>query len=435
MTIGDNCLEERTKAQICDDLVASLPSASVFARNNDSHAWRKNTNATRHIKAHRTTSDIPVVLLDSVLSDLYDDIVGKKYKPTPKDCTHAVTLMEGLSQGFDDEASMLKFLLGWAETYGWTLVQHGNADANWIVDERMLLNLEVKNEKGSGGGCSYMLNINYYIKHWANHKIAALESLCPTILLEITGPEIAVNGAVFSNSGILCDPFFSASLLCNEYDYHHMCTVARIIGAISKAIGQLKAKREAPHDGFPWFRHIQTAKGEKIRIEYKSNIKNKHLIFRAEQIQESGQRCQVVVKFTPMYGTAAHIVCEKAGCAPALFHVSTVCHFTVVVMEYIDKAVHWNQITDEQQKTEAKKKIKTAMDKLHSEGIVHGDLRATNILVADDRVAVIDFDWSGPTTAEYPFFMNPEIVWPEGVHDGAKLAVEHDEAWISRDFL
>jgi hypothetical protein len=56
--------------------------------------------------------------------------------------------------------------------------------------------------------------------------------------------EIAVNGAVFSDSGILCDPFFTASLLCNEYDHHHMCTVTRIIGVISKAITQLKAKYE-----------------------------------------------------------------------------------------------------------------------------------------------------------------------------------------------
>jgi tRNA A-37 threonylcarbamoyl transferase component Bud32 len=37
----------------------------------------------------------------------------------------------------------------------------------------------------------------------------------------------------------------------------------------------------------------------------------------------------------------------------------------------------------EQQKTAAKKKIKTVIDKLHSEGLVHGDLHATNILIAD----------------------------------------------------
>lgn len=110
-----------TKEQICDDLVAALPSASTFAKSRDSHAktWRNSTTATRHIKAHRTASDIPVVLLDPVLSDLYDDIVGKKYDPTHDDCTHALSLMERLSRGFDEEANMLEFLIkDWGQYYG-----------------------------------------------------------------------------------------------------------------------------------------------------------------------------------------------------------------------------------------------------------------------------------------------------------------------------
>jgi hypothetical protein len=114
----NSCLEKRTKAQICDDLVASLPSTSVFTENNDSYTWRNQTNATHHIKAHHTTSEIALVLLDSVLSDLYNNIINKWYKPISKDCAHVVTLIERLSQGFDDEASILKFLLDWVETYG-----------------------------------------------------------------------------------------------------------------------------------------------------------------------------------------------------------------------------------------------------------------------------------------------------------------------------
>jgi hypothetical protein len=74
---------------------------------------------------------------------------------------------------------------------GWTLVRHGNTDANWIVNDCMLLNIETKNEKGTGTGCSYMQNINYYNKHWAEHKLKTLISYCPTILVEITGPEIS----------------------------------------------------------------------------------------------------------------------------------------------------------------------------------------------------------------------------------------------------
>ncbi len=84
---------------------------------------------------------------------------------------------------------------------------------------------------------------------------------------------------------------------------------------------------------------------------------------------------------------------------------------------------------------------------------MHGDLRANNILVSGigavtakfrvvlnygtgARVALIDFEWSGSnSTTNYPFFINPEIKWPEGVQGGTKLAMEHDDAWISREFL
>ncbi len=47
----------------------------------------------------------------STQCDLYDDIVGKKYTPTPKDCERALDLMIELRHGFDDESMMLKFLM------------------------------------------------------------------------------------------------------------------------------------------------------------------------------------------------------------------------------------------------------------------------------------------------------------------------------------
>ncbi len=80
----------------------------------------------------------------------------------------------------------------------------------------------------------------------------------------------------------------------------------------------------APFDGFPWFRSFQSLEGEQIQLEYKSNIGNKHLVFRAEAIKENGERLPVVVKFANTYGTDAHKCCERAECAPRLYHVSTV---------------------------------------------------------------------------------------------------------------
>jgi hypothetical protein len=43
------------------------------------------------------------VLLDPVLSELYNDLVNKAYIPTSEDCKSAKELMKLLSEGFTDE--------------------------------------------------------------------------------------------------------------------------------------------------------------------------------------------------------------------------------------------------------------------------------------------------------------------------------------------
>jgi hypothetical protein len=48
-----------------------------------------------------------------------------------------------------------------------------------------------------------------------------------------------VSGAVFTKSGILCDPITTASMLYNVYDYNHLETAARVVGAVTKAAKKL----------------------------------------------------------------------------------------------------------------------------------------------------------------------------------------------------
>jgi hypothetical protein len=50
-----------------------------------------------------------------------------------------------------------------------------------------------------------------------------------------------VNGAVLTKEGVLVDPFITASMLCNMYDYNHLVTAARILGAVTKAANKLKS--------------------------------------------------------------------------------------------------------------------------------------------------------------------------------------------------
>jgi hypothetical protein len=44
---------------------------------------------------------------------------------------------------------------------------------------------------------------------------------------------------VLTKEGVLCDPFITESMLCNVYDYNHLVTAARIIGAVTKVAKKL----------------------------------------------------------------------------------------------------------------------------------------------------------------------------------------------------
>ena len=55
-----------------------------------------------------------------------------------------------------------------------------------------------------------------------------------------------------------------------------------------------------------------------------------------------------------------------------------------------------------------------------------------NILVDEERVCLIDFDWSGASgMMRYPAFMNhTQIQWAPGASDGEILLPDHDEYMI-----
>ena len=59
-------------------------------------------------------------------------------------------------------------------------------------------------------------------------------------------------------------------------------------------------------------------------------------------------------------------------------------------MEYIN-GNHWPSNPTPGQRDNLKK----ILSLFHGEGFVHGDLRGPNILVVDDVVKVIDFNWAG----------------------------------------
>ena len=118
-----------------------------------------------------------------------------------------------------------------------------------------------------------------------------------------------------------------------------------------------------------------------------------------------------------------------AGYAPALLGFEQLVHgWLLIVQEFVD-AVSWDDTVDTPVES-----LKEAVRALHAAGFVHGDLRGCNILVADNTVSLIDFEWAGLAgTATYPYFMNrADIQWPDGAGDGKLVTESHDLWWLSK---
>ena len=137
----------------------------------------------------------------------------------------------------------------------------------------------------------------------------------------------------------------------------------------------------------------------------------------------------VVVKFTRRYCPEAHKLLAKMSLAPQLFYHEETAGVHFVVMEHV-KATE--DTGEKLEKLEHIESLRTAVQALHGEGLVFGDLREPNILIVGDGVKLVGFDWSGKEgVARYPS-ISREIAWPEGVISRGKIKAEHDKEWFKK---
>jgi hypothetical protein len=169
----------------------------------------------------------------------------------------------------------------------------------------------------------------------------------------------------------------------------------------------------------------------------------------------------VVVKFADTYSERAHRVLAAAGLAPRLHHCKRIEGGQImVVMDLIDgyPATKHKQSLPQT----VKEDVHRAIEHLHNQGLVFGDLRRPNIMIlkgrdeamrtADDQhpaggsssstpdklatvghAMLIDFDWAGEDrSGRYPSKMNTkEIVWADGAEPWELLKKEHDEFMLA----
>lgn len=139
-------------------------------------------------------------------------------------------------------------------------------------------------------------------------------------------------------------------------------------------------------------------------------------VFTASIAQETGDHREVVIllneatisdvmilskHFIPdiHYPKEAHVLLanNKTQYAPKLYGCQMFKPwFQVVVMEWIQDAEYFSMKTH----NALGKALRNAVSILHDENWVHGDIRDANVLVKEDKVYLIDFEWAGNVKAE-----------------------------------
>ena len=292
---------------------------------------------------------------------------------------------------------------------------------------------------------------------------------CPAFLIGIVGMHMTVSGAIFTERFVcqmLTDlisimPYAGRPGRSPLDDAIHR--MARLFRALRICIGELKeyythlvesmdtvppihtlgtrwgnaqicttgpAKLcQPPHMISPHFTTFNVG-GDEVRLEYWRRLESDDAmkpVFLADA-KRGSEVTKVVVKFTYKYNVKGHKLLAEVSQAPKLHHCQreeSVCMW-VVVMDYVQGAEVKDVLTDPAHIAS----LRAAVTRLHDHGLVFGDLRKPNLLVVEERVMLVNFDWCGEEgKASYPddvSRLGDTTNWHSGVKYGAGMLKEHD---------
>lgn len=115
---------------------------------------------------------------------------------------------------------------------------------------------------------------------------------------------------------------------------------------------------------------------------------------------------QIIVKFARRYSYELHMFCADRGYAPTLLGFERLPGgFFCVAMEFFQSAFSISHTPNIEQHREWADELQELVESFHAEGLVHGDLRAPNIICDRNRVMLVDFDLGGK---------EGEVSYPDG---------------------
>ncbi|KAI5982877.1 hypothetical protein EDD15DRAFT_2377107 [Pisolithus albus] len=211
---------------------------------------------------------------------------------------------------------------------------------------------------------------------------------------------------------------------------------AQILHDIERLCNNPPSELLVPKRGFPAVSKLRSypPSDDHLHFGIQSSFPDRQS-YRFLYVAETQQGQPILVKFSRSYSIRLHGICARLGHAPHILAFERLPGgWYAVAMEYIEHGVPINlspQLATHGERWD--KELWELMNKFHSEGVVHGDLRDANILCKDDSVKLIDFDWGGTEgTVSYPTGnLNKELL--EGrVSTDLKITKEDDRRVLKR---
>ncbi|KAI0073420.1 hypothetical protein K474DRAFT_1686212 [Panus rudis PR-1116 ss-1] len=435
----------------------------------------------RRYATRRTPVAAPIEAYHPVFAYFLAEYAREDLDPPSEIVSHTMKLMDSASQIATREAQRAESTRdALSDLLRHPVVQTVNP--NLTSSDHMLLYMRQEDPRGSaamiiieekyelgqsGEGC-VQGSLSYHA-HWIQDRGSLHKScICPSFIISIAGPFIAVCGAIWT-SDIIIQHLTGYMWMGRSGDIEEdrLLRVSRMFYALQRAVIRLKHYYEHLDPEiiddkyrrfFPLATSYRDSNGTRVVFKYAAFLKEKDPSCVTFLATLEGSEQKVVVKFVERYGEEEHRLLAQHGYAPRLLYhghiwdvednlegetsvdVNAGCGTRrMVVMEYVEGKTLDNMDADVSRE-DVRKALHGIIDIMHQQKMVHGDIRTPNILLtgADQldvkkRIRVLDFDWAGQEgIVRYPYGLSRDVKWAEGVEDHALIRKEHDVIMIGR---
>ncbi|PPQ70836.1 hypothetical protein CVT26_014041 [Gymnopilus dilepis] len=416
-------------------------------------------DANKKIPCNRPSPDVtslPLSLLDEVFGQF--ELDAENCEPTPDEAKFAVAFRAKMTDIYTLESGRQTALYKVFKDHGIN-IDALKINAKYTTDGGLTsggfvyMVAELKNEVGSSAAELFFQAILYFLEATREFAQKHANFHFPCIIVLVFGPYVAFAGAAWMDRPTV--QMLSPAIACHyqNTDIRMENILVRHIAAFLRALRSLEmiyrtfdANKDALRNNptHPYPTSFVQKDGRRIEFEYSKRVEDRNMFF------GHMKGTPICIKFVPSYSQEAHEFLAKGKYAPQLYAVERlVGNLYMVVMENVsgDYISLFNLVQHnsdfrtadlyQDARDALSSKVGEALAKLHQAGLVHGDIRNTNIMVKAQNMngfndvssfLIVDFDSSGKIgDAKYPYTLNTVSVRrPEEAVGGALMKAEHD---------